>query len=65
VEKWKRKNEKDVGTIKRGRTGDSRAVRNSLMQLSIGEMLPKATLRSWPELPPRVMSGSMALQQGL
>ena len=61
MEKWKRKNEKDVGTIKRGRTGDSRAVRDSLMQLSVGEMLPKAMLRSWPMLSLRIISGSIAL----
>jgi hypothetical protein len=30
VEKWKRN--RNVGTIKKGRTGDSRVVRNSLMQ---------------------------------
>jgi hypothetical protein len=28
LEKWKREKQKDVGTIKRGRTGDSRVVRN-------------------------------------
>jgi hypothetical protein len=29
VKKWKRKKQKDAGTMKRGRTGDSRVARNS------------------------------------
>jgi hypothetical protein len=31
VERWKRKKQKDVGAVKRGRTGDLRVVRNSLI----------------------------------
>jgi hypothetical protein len=31
MEKWKKKRNKDVGTMKRGKTGDLRVVRNSLI----------------------------------
>lgn len=52
----KKEKQRGVCTMRRGRTGDSRIVRNSLLP-------PKSMVRSWPVLPPRAMSPSMALQQ--
>jgi hypothetical protein len=53
--------QKDVGTMKRGRTGDLKVVRNNLIEEL--ETPPETTAGSWPVLPPVVTYGPMSLQE--
>ena len=50
--------QKDVGTMKRGRSGDWRVVRKGLMSVASDATWDHGGFR--PVLPPRATSGSMA-----